>query len=96
VIDGRATGRLPDAQFADIGYADLLADPVVAVAGVYETFGWDYAPATRQAIVEHLAARPQDKHGTHHYTLEDFGLDPAEERSRFIPYQEHYQVPDEP
>ena len=96
VIDGRASGRLPDAQFADIRYADLLADPVAAVAGVYEAFGWDYVPSTRQAMLDHLAARPQDKHGTHRYALEDFGLDPTEERARFTPYQQHYQVPDEP
>ena len=96
VIDGRASGRLPDAQFADIRYADLLADPVAAVAGVYETFGLAFTPSTGQAIVDHLAARPQDKHGTHRYALEDFGLDPAEERARFTPYQQHYHVPDEP
>lgn len=96
VIDGRASGRLPDAQFADIRYADLLADPVAAVAAIYKAFGWDYVPATRQAMLDHLAGRPQDKHGTHRYALEDFGLDPIEERARFTPYQQHYQVPDEP
>jgi hypothetical protein len=96
VIDGRASGRLPDAQFADIRYADLLADPAAAVADVYEAFGWDYPSSTRQAMLAHLAARPQDKHGTHRYDLEDFGLDPTEERARFTPYQQHYAVPDEP
>ena len=96
VIDGRASGRLPDAQFADIRYADLLADPVAAVARVYEAFGWDYVPSTRQAMLDHLATRPQDKHGTHRYALEDFGLDPTEERARFTPYQQHYEVPVEP
>ena len=45
--------------------------------------------------LDHLAARPQAKHGTHAYALEDFGLDPAEERARFTPYQERFQVPDE-
>ncbi|MET0739880.1 MAG: sulfotransferase, partial [Acidimicrobiales bacterium] len=96
VIEGRASGRLPDAQFADIRYADLLADPVAAIAGVYEAFGWNYPSSTRQAMLDHLAARAQDKHGAHRYALEDFGLDPAEERARFTPYQQHYAVPDEP
>jgi hypothetical protein len=95
VIDGRATGRLPDDQFADIRYADLLADPVAAVAGVYERFGWDLTPEAEQAMLDHLADRPQTKYGTHAYALEDFGLDPAEERARFTPYQERFGVPGE-
>ena len=85
----------PTTQFADIRYADLLADPVAAVAGVYDRFGWNFTPSTGQGIVDHLTARPQDKHGAHRYALEDFGLDPQEERARFTPYQEHFAVPDE-
>jgi hypothetical protein len=95
VIEGRASRRLPDAQFADIRYADLLVDPVTAVAGVYEQFGWDLSPEARQAMLGHLAERPQGKHGTHTYALEDFGLDPGEERARFTPYQQRFDVPDE-
>ncbi len=95
VIEGRASGRLPDDQFADIRYADLLADPVAAVAGVYEQFDWDLTDETRRAMLDHLGDRPQAKYGTHAYSLEDFGLDPAEERARFAPYQERFGVPDE-
>jgi hypothetical protein len=95
VIEGRASGRLPDAQFADIRYADLLADPVAAVGGVYDHFGWDLSPEARQGMLDHLAAKPQAKFGTHAYSLGDFGLDPAEERARFTPYQQRFQVPDE-
>jgi hypothetical protein len=95
VIEGRASGRLPDAQFADLRYADLLADPVTAVNGVYDQFGWDLTDEARQAMLDHLADRPQGKHGEHRYSLEDFGLDPAEERARFANYQERFQVPDE-
>jgi len=95
VIEGRASGRLPDARFADIRYADLLADPVAAVAGVYDRFGWELGARARQAMLDHLTARPQTKYGTHSYSLEDFGLDPAEERARFTRYQQRFDVPDE-
>ena len=95
VIEGRATGRLPDAQFADLRYADLLADPVAAVAGAYDQFGWELPDPTRRAMADYLAAKPQAKFGTHTYSLEDFGLDPAEERARFTPYQQRFGVPDE-
>lgn len=95
VVEGRALGRLPDDQFADLRYADLLADPLAAIAGVYDHFGWDLTEAATAAMAAHLAARPQDKHGTHRYALADFGLDPAEERPRFAVYQERFAVSDE-
>jgi len=95
VVAGRADGRLPDDQFADLRYADLLADPLGAIAGVYDRFGWDLSDEARAAMTAHLAARPQDKHGTHRYALEDFGLDPAEQRPRFAAYQSRFQVPNE-
>lgn len=95
VVDGRATGRLPDDQFADLRYADLLADPVAAVQGVYDRFGWELSDGVRQGMLDHLAERPQGKHGAHTYSLADFGLDPAEERARFAAYQERFAVPDE-
>jgi hypothetical protein len=95
VIEGRASGRLPDDQFADSRYADLLADPVSAVAGVYDRFGWDLTAEAEQAMLAHLADRPQAKYGTHTYSLDDFGLSPEEERRRFTPYQQRFQVPDE-
>jgi hypothetical protein len=96
VIEGRASGRLPDDQFADLRYADLLADPVAGLEGVYDRFGWTFADSTRAAVLAHLGAKPQGKHGRHEYSLQDFGLDPAEERQRFAAYQAHYGVPDEP
>jgi hypothetical protein len=95
VIEGRAAGRLPDDQFADLRYADLLTDPVGALGGAYDRFGWELSEETRAAVLAHLAARPQGAHGPHQYSLEDFGLDAAEERARFAAYQAHYAVPDE-
>ena len=46
-------------------------------------------------MAERLAARPRGAHGTHTYALEDFGLDPVEERARFAAYRERYSVPEE-
>ena len=39
--------------------------------------------------------RPKDAFGAHRYSLADTGLDAAEERGRFGPYQRRYDVPDE-
>ena len=41
---------------------------------------------TYYAAHDYLAARPQDKHGVHRYSCEDFGLDPDQIRRAFEPY----------
>jgi Sulfotransferase family len=96
VADARSAGRLPDEQFVDVRYADLVGDPLTTVADLYRRCGWDLGDETRAAMAERLAARPQGAHGTHTYALEDFGLDPVEERARFAAYRERYEMPDEP
>lgn len=90
LIDGRASGRYPDDRFADVGYPDLLADPVAAVRGVYDRFGWRFDEEQAGRVRAWLADRPQGAHGAHAYALEDFGLDPAEEAARFARYREHH------
>jgi hypothetical protein len=52
-------------------------------------------PDTAQAMREHLADRPQDKHGAHEYSFSDLQLDAAVERERFARYQRHFSVPEE-
>jgi hypothetical protein len=40
-----------------------------------------------------LDANPKDKHGTHRYTLEEFGLDAAALRQRLGAYCERFSIP---
>lgn len=94
-IDARASGELPDEQFVDVRYADLMADPVGAIRLVYGRLGIHLPPALEIAVTDHLAARPKGARGVHRYSLADTGLDPAAERERFRRYQAHYGVPDE-
>jgi hypothetical protein len=94
-IDARSTGELPDDQFVDVGYADLMTDPPGALRRVYDQLGIDFPPALAVAIVDHLAAQPPSAHGMHRYSLADTGLDPARERDRFRRYQQHHGLADE-
>jgi hypothetical protein len=43
-------------------------------------------------VRDYLAENPRDKHGTHRYTLEDFGLDRDEVDAAFAPYRERFGV----
>jgi hypothetical protein len=94
-VDARASGELPDDQFVDVRYADLMDDPVATIASVYGRLGIDAPAEHALAIRTHLAARPKDARGVHRYSLADTGLDPAKERARFRRYQDRYDVPDE-
>jgi hypothetical protein len=94
-MDARASGELPDDQFVDVRYADLMADPVGTLRAAYTGLGVP-PPADLDALVtDHLAARPKDARGAHRYSLADTGLDEETERARFRRYQERYGVPDE-
>ncbi len=99
LIDGmtalRESGRLPEEQCFDLRYADLVKDPVEALAGVYEHFGIDYPKTSRKAQRDYIRDKPKGRHGTHQYDFSDTGLDLDEERSRFSDYYERYQVKNE-
>lgn len=94
-LDARASGALPDAQFVDVRYADLLADPAATVLSIYERLDRPPPVDLAGAVTDHLARRPKGAHGEHRYALADFGLDPATERARFARYQATHDVPDE-
>ena len=94
-IEQRAVGALPDAQFCDVRYADLMRDPVGTVEALYERLGLALGEAARRAMIEHLARRPRGAHGTHRYGLDEFGLDPAALREAFRFYTARFDVPEE-
>jgi len=94
-IAGRADGSLPDEQFVDVRYADLMAYPGRAVVDIYEQLEWPRADDLAHRVNAYVAARPKGAHGEHRYSLEDFGLDALTERERFGDYRERFSVPEE-
>jgi hypothetical protein len=94
-IDARDRGELPDDQFVDVLYGDLMRAPVDTLREVYGALGLAWPSTYGAAVADHLAARPKGARGPHEYSLEALGLDPTVERARFRRYQEHFQVPDE-
>lgn len=72
----RRNGSLA-APFGDVRFVDLMADPVEAVRGAYAQIGRDLTAEHTAAIEAYLRDKPRGKHGTHRYTAEDWGYDPA-------------------
>ena len=94
-IDARASGELPDHQFVDVRYHELMADPSGTVEQAYRALGLAWPAGLADAMRAHLAERPKDARGVHEYSLTEMGLDAATERARFTRYQSTYGVPAE-
>ncbi len=80
------------APFGDVRFTDLMADPVAVVAGAYDGIGRDLAPEHAAAITAYLRDKPRGKHGTHSYTAEDWGFDPAALHAELGEYMAQFDV----
>lgn len=91
-VDTRA--RLADrgAQFVDLSFEDVVTDPVAALGRAYEHFGLPFTDEVERPMRAFLASHPRDAHGTHRYTLEDFGMRLGEIRERFAAYMDAFDV----
>jgi len=82
-----ARSRRPAAQFADVEYEDLVADPLGVIERVYGQFGLPLSGAAADAMRELVPGRTGPGAGggrsVHRYTLADFGLAGEEIDERF-------------
>ncbi len=81
----------PD-RFYDIHYKDLVQDPAGTVRRIYKHFGYEFDSRFEERMHEYLSANPQDKHGVHHYSLEQFGLDRDMVNRSFAAYCERFGI----
>jgi hypothetical protein len=88
----RREGSLPG-TYGDVRFADLMDDPVAAIAGAYGAIGHELTDGHREAITSYLAAKPRGQHGTHRYTAEDWGFDAAALRTDLADYIDRFAVP---
>jgi len=89
-IEQRASNALPDNQFIDVRFEDVVRNPVATLERVYEALGWPIDDRVRQRIRDYATRKPKDARGAHHYSLEGVGLDAATERERYRFYMEQY------
>lgn len=79
-------------RFTDVYFEEFMADPIAAVEGIYRKWGDELSPAAAKKMREYLAENPQDKHGSHHYTAQQFGLEEGQINARFARYKARFNV----
>nr|WP_299414877.1 sulfotransferase [Acaryochloris sp. IP29b_bin.148] len=68
----------PSTSICDVNYQDLIQAPIETVHSIYKFFGERLDQVTEQRMKHWLKVNPQNKHGTHRYSLAQFGLTKAD------------------
>jgi hypothetical protein len=88
-----ARDRHPSERVFDVQYADLVRDPVKVVRDIYAHFGYDFSAELERRLRDYLERSPQHKHGSHQYSLADFGLTAEAIDRDFAEYCQRFQIP---
>ncbi len=91
-VKARESLKARDDQFLDVHFEDVVKDPIGVVERIYTHFEIPFHDEVRERMNAFVAANPRGKHGAHHYSLEDFGLDRENERHRFAEYCERFRI----
>jgi hypothetical protein len=84
---------VPAAQSMDVRFHEFVPNDLATVAELYELAGVEMTDAARRQLEGYVAANPRGKHGQIAYDLAgDFGVDPAEVRTRFDFYLDRFGV----
>jgi len=80
-----------DSRYLDLGYKDLLNDPLREVQKIYEFIDWELDPDLKSKMLTTLESNQQHKYGVHHYQLSDFGLDESSLSPLFEAYKTRFK-----
>jgi hypothetical protein len=79
-------------RLVHVRYHALVADPVGAIARIYDAFGLELSRKARVAMAAKVARAPNGGYGANRYRPEEFGIDPERERERASAYAERFGV----
>jgi hypothetical protein len=87
-----ARDRCDPKRFLDIDYRAFTADSIGEIARVYDYYGLAFGADSERAMRAFLDHNPQNKHGAHRYSLEEFGLDAGAVRERLRFYTDRFHL----
>ncbi|MGB5811380.1 MAG: sulfotransferase [Polyangiales bacterium] len=91
-LDQRKRLSHKESQFFDVRMSETIADPLGVVRRIYDHFGYELSKDVEARMVTFLGDNKRDKHGSHTYEAETFGIDPLEDRRPFAQYIEHFNL----
>ena len=77
----------------DIQYAAQIKDPLGTMRALYDRFGTEFTADAQAGMQAMMDYNPQNKHGKHSYTLEEFGLSAKWVRDHFKDYTDRFAIP---
>ena len=87
-----ARDGLDPARFIDVSHDEFVRDNMSVAMRIYEHFDLELTTEARQSMEAYSKAHTKDRHGSHAYDLETFGLSAGEVRERFTPYSEQFDL----
>lgn len=79
--------------FIDVAYTELASAPVETVERIYRELGLTLTSEARGNMRAWMAHHPQHRHGVHHYSLAEFGVDAEETAELFQGYLNAFDAP---
>lgn len=82
-------------QFFDVKMSETVADPLDVVRRMYAHFGYPLSEHVEAKMAAFMRENTRDKHGSHRYTPEDFGIDPERDGAPFLEYIRYFGLADQ-
>jgi hypothetical protein len=77
-------------RFCDISWAELQSDPVSVIGRAYDKLGLEFSAEARRRMEEWRTANPPGAHGSHEFTLDEFGISADAVRDQFGFYLDRF------
>jgi hypothetical protein len=77
-------------QFFDVKMSETVSDPLDVVRRMYAHFDYPLTDEVEARMLAFMKENTRDKHGSHTYTPEDFGIDPEHDRAPFQEYIDYF------
>lgn len=84
--------RVGEERFCDISFAEMQKDPVAVLGGAYDRLGLVMSVEAERRMTEWRVANPPGAHGTHDFSLDEFGLTAEHVRERFGFYLDRFSL----
>jgi len=79
-------------SFCHVNYTSLISHPEKEIMGIYKQLGLTYTSAIEEGITRWISSNPKGKHGTHNYSLEQYGLSEQIVDDNLQDYSDKYLV----